>query len=63
MGIEELGLGLAAELNAQELEARLTKLETRVEAADARTAPRATMDIVEERIVKKRSDQQTSKRL
>ena len=30
MGIEELGLGLAVELNAQELEARLTKLETRV---------------------------------
>lgn len=61
MGIDEFGLGLAAELNVQKLEARLTKLETRVGAADARTAPRATMNTIEERIVKKRSDQQTSK--
>jgi hypothetical protein len=57
-----LALALAAELKVQELEARLTKLETRVGAADARAAPRTTMDIIDERILKM-SDQQTGKRV
>jgi hypothetical protein len=58
-----LELALAAELKVQELEARLTRLETRVGAADARAAPRTTMDIIDERILKELSDQQTSKRV
>lgn len=58
-----LALALAAELKVQELEARLTKLDTRVGAADARAAPRTTMDIIEERILKRLSDQQASKRV
>lgn len=57
-----LALALAAELKVQELEARLSKLETRVGAADARAAPRTTMDIIDERILKKLSDQQTRKK-
>jgi hypothetical protein len=58
-----LALALAAELKVQELEARLTKVETRVGAAVARAAPRTTMDTIDERILKKLSDQQTSERV
>lgn len=58
-----LALTLAAELKVQELEARLTKVETRVGAADASAAPRTTMDIIEERILKKLSGQRTNKRV